>query len=361
MNSSRRRLRILYVAYPLLPVSDESAGGAEQVLWTLAREMAGRGHETIVAACDGSQVHGELLATGPAASQADQFERREAEHTARILGFLDEARQCGDAFDLIHDNSGHFWRHATAVKTPMLATLHLPRTFYPPELFASAAPNLVFNCVSETQAQAFAGLPALLGVVRNGIALERFPLTCDKDQYLLWLGRICEEKGTHLAIEVARRVGLPLILAGQVYPFRYHEQYYNRAIRPHLDGARVRFVETPTFAAKVELLRHARALLVPSLAPETSSLVAMEATACGTPVVGLRRGGIPEVVADGVTGFLVDSPEQMPQAAQQAGSIDPRTCRRHADRHFSASRMADEYERLYQMIGTAQSGVRSAA
>ncbi len=361
MNVSTPRLKILYVAYPLLPLSDESAGGAEQMLWTVEREMARRGHETVVAACEQSQVSGELLPTGKAATGTDQLEQREAEHTSRILGFLDECRQFGDSCDLVHDKSGHFWRHAAAVSLPVLSTLHLPRTFYPQELFASGPPNLFFNCVSQAQAETFTDLATMLGVVRNGIAVERFPLTCDKDDYLLWLGRVCEEKGTHIAIEVARRAGLPLIIAGQVYPFSYHEQYYNREIRPYLDGKHVRFVETPTFAAKIELLRHARALLVPSLAPETSSLVAMEAMACGTPVIGFRRGGIPEVVADSVTGFVVDSAERMAEAILQAGRIDPHACRDHVARNYSTARMADDYERLYEVLRTSGSELRKAA
>lgn len=359
--SGRRGLRILYVAYPLLPVSDESAGGAEQMLWTLEREMARRGHETMVAACNGSRVSGELLPTGPAASQPDQFEQREAEQISRILGFLDDCTRSGDRYDLIHDKSGHFWQHAHAVDVPVLATLHLPRTFYPDTLFASHPPHVFFNGVSEAQAQAFAGLRNLLGVVPNGIALERFPLTLDKGEYLLWLGRICEEKGTHLAIEVAERAGLPLIIAGQVYPFSYHQQYYERVVQPCLDGARARFVETPAFAAKIGLLRHARALLVPSLAPETSSLVAMEAMACGTPVVGFRRGGIPEVVADGVTGFVVDSIEQMADAVREVTRIDARACRRHVEANFSAARMADDYELLYRRVAATAAPVWRAA
>jgi glycosyltransferase involved in cell wall biosynthesis len=345
-----RPLRILYVAYPLLPVSDESCGGAEQMLWTLERDMYGRGHQTVVGACDGSRVSGELLPTGPPANQPDRFESRETEHTARILEFISECERRGRPFDLVHDKSGHFWRHAAEVNVPVLATLHLPRGFYPDTLLAASAPNLFFTCVSEAQAQTFAGLRNLLGVVRNGIALERFPLTLDKGDYLLWLGRICEEKGMHVAIEIARSAGMPLILAGQVYPFSYHEQYYNRAVRPHLDGASVHFVETPTFEHKIELLSRARAVLVPSLAPETSSLVAMEAMACGTPVVAFRRGGIPEVVADGFTGFLADSPEAMADAVSQVSRIEPRACRRHVEAHFSAARMAGDYERLYARV-----------
>ncbi len=345
-----RSLRILYIAYPLLPVSDESCGGAEQMLWTLESEMARRGHRTVVAACNGSSVSGQLLPTGPAPNGLDEFEARETEHTRRVLAFLRESERRGEAFDIAHDKSGQFWRHAAQVDVPVLATLHLPHTFYAAELFTANPRHLYFNCVSDAQAQTFAGLGNVLGVVKNGIALERFPLTSDKGNYLLWLGRICEEKGTHIAIEVARAAGMPLIIAGQVYPFSYHEQYYRRAVRPHLDGKNARFIETPTFEGKVELLCRARALLLPSLVAETSSLVAMEAMACGTPVVAFRRGGIPEVVADARTGFLVDTPEQMVAAITEAGSIDPRQCRKHVRNNFSSTRMAADYERLYHEV-----------
>ena len=144
----------------------------------------------------------------------------------------------------------------------------------------------------------------MLGVVRNGIDVERFPLTTEKTGYLLWLGRICEEKGTHVAIELAQRAKLPIVIAGQVYPFSYHQRYFERQVQPHLGDAGVAFIERPDFREKVQLLRHARALLVTSLIDETSSLVALEAMACGTLVVGFRRGAIPSVVAHGETGLI---------------------------------------------------------
>jgi glycosyltransferase involved in cell wall biosynthesis len=251
----------------------------------------------------------------------------------------------------VHDQGGAFWPHADAVDAPVLATLHLPRSFYDPGLFSGLAPNVFFNCVSRAQARTFTDLPRMMGVVENGIAVERFPFTREKDSYLLWLGRICEEKGAHLAIEVARQTRMPLVLAGQVYPFSYHQSYYDRAVRPHLGGAaRIRFVEAPLFEQKVELLRHARAVLVPSLCDETSSLVSLEAMACGTPVVAFRRGGIPEVVADGETGFVVDTAEQMADAVEQVAAIDPNTCRQRVERNYSARRMAADYARLYERV-----------
>jgi len=362
-------LRILYIAYPLLPVSEESCGGAEQVLWTLEEAMASRGHETVVAACEGSRVSGEVFVTGAAATKPDTFEERNAEHVQRILALLAATQRSTARFDLIHDHSGTFWRHAEKVDVPVLATLHLPRSFYPAPAFESLPPNLHFVCVSDFQHQSFSnrigdiddGCPRFAArfcpltwaekvfVIRNGIRVHNFPAPDGRprEDYLLWLGRICEEKGAHVAIDVARQAGKKLIIAGDVYPFSYHQQYFAREIDPHL-GKQIRFVRKPSFAEKVELLRRASALLLPSLVDETSSLVAMEAMACGTPVIAFRRGAIPEVVRDGITGFIVNTTEEMASALTRIAEIDPASCRRYVEEKFSAARMANDYERLYR-------------
>jgi glycosyltransferase involved in cell wall biosynthesis len=355
-------MRILYIAYPLLPVTEASAGGAEQMLRVTEQQMAQRGHSTVVAACDGSQAAGELLPTGAAAEQADCFAQRDAEHNARILQFLARRQRARRYFHLIHDMSGTFWPQAAAFSLPVLATLHLPRPFYPQRMFENIPPNVRFTCVSEAQARSFAGLPRLMSVVPNGIELERFPLTTRKNSYLLWLGRFCQEKGAHLAIQAAVKAGSPLILAGQVYPFSYHQQYFQREIAPHLgNGLLLSLVEAPTPAQKIRLLSRARALLVPSLADETSSLVAMEAAACGTPVIAFRRGALPEVVRHGITGFLVDSVEEMAQAVAQLDEIKPVICRLQSEQKFSATQVAEDYESLYRRILAENGAPRNAA
>ena len=348
-------LRILYIAYPLLPVTEASCGGAEQALLTLEREMARRGDATVVAAAAGSRVAGELYSTGDPARLPDQLAWRDVEHNRRILQLL----EADDEFDLVHDMSGTFWKHAGQTSLPVLATLHLPPVLYSREMFEHFAPNLFFNCVSESQACSFAYLPRQLGVVQNGIDLKRFPREMAgkaSGKYLLWLGRICQEKAPHLALEVAERSGWPLVLAGSVYPFTYHREYCEREVAPRLKrNPRARWIKSPTFSEKLVLLQHARALVITSQIDETSSLVAMEAMACGIPVVALRRGAIPEVVADTRTGFVVESVEEMIAALARVAEIDPHVCRQRVERHFSAARMADDFERLYQRVLQAAS------
>ncbi|ABF41086.1 glycosyl transferase, group 1 [Candidatus Koribacter versatilis Ellin345] len=337
-------MRILYVAYPLHHVSDASAGGAEQMLWTLEREMHLRGHETTVAACAGSRVNGRLFSTGDIPTQSDTFEERNREHHAAIRSLL-----ASESFDLIHDKSGSFFASAADVAVPILATAHLPRSFYPGVNWHVLGHNINVNCVSATQAHTFADVPNLVGWVQNGIAIDRFKFREQKDDYLLWLGRICEEKAPHLAIEAAKRSGNRLILAGQVYPFTYHEAYFAREIQPRLDD-QITFIDSPTFDEKLDLLSRASALLIPSQVDETSSLVAMEAMACGTPVITWRRGALPEIVADGVTGYIVDSLEAMVSAISDVSRIRPEACRARVEQHFSASRMAADYAAVYQRV-----------
>jgi glycosyltransferase involved in cell wall biosynthesis len=347
-------LRILYIAYPLLTLTDESAGGAEQVLWTLERELAHHGVHTVVGASAGSRISGELLQTGEPCILSDDFERRNREHQETIIRFLRRPH----GFDLVHDMSGSFWSRAAEVDLPVLATLHLPRGFYPPQSFENVPANVCFNCVSHSQLRSFADLEGMLGVVPNGIALDRFEQPAGPARTragLLWLGRICEEKAPHLALEIAARAGLPITIAGQVYPFSYHQQYFEREIVPRLANMpTAAFVSSPSFEQKRKLLRQAGVLLITSQAAETSSLVAMEAAASGTPVIAFRRGALPEVVRDQITGSLVESVEEALAACRQIDSIHPEACIKRAQENFSSARMAGDYARLYTRVFSAR-------
>jgi len=361
--------RILYVAYPLLQVHDESAGGAEQILWTLEREMARRGVHTTVAASAGSRVSGELFSTGQPCAQPDDYERRRVEHEDRVIDFVCRSAREGSPFDLIHDHSGSFWRRASEVDVPMLATLHLPRSFYPAGSFDDVPANVSFNCVSALQAHSFADLDALAGVVPNGIALDCFANSDGAHATsgirgrdgLLWLGRICEEKAPHLALKIAERAGMTITLAGQVYPFSYHQKYFEAEVAPRLRTMPdARFISAPSAELKRRLLRESLALLITSMAEETSSLVAMEAAASGTPVVAFCKGAHAEIVREGVTGFLAEDSAEAALALQNIASISPETCVQHAQKNFSAVKMAERYFHLYERIATTERALRFA-
>jgi glycosyltransferase involved in cell wall biosynthesis len=350
-----RGFRILYIAYPLLTVSRESAGGAEQLLWTLEREMARRGVLTTVAASEGSSVAGELFSTGEQCREADDLERRTREHQERIVAFVERRAREGRPFDLVHDHSGSFWPLAAEVGSPMLASLHLPRPFYPPHYFESIPANVSFNCVSAAQARGFAGIDAVHEVINNGIALNLLETEdCLADgprRGLLWLGRICEEKAPHPALEIAAQAGLPITIAGHVYPFSYHQQYFDREVAPRLRRMpQATFISLPPFDAKRRLLREAQAVLITSLVEETSSLVAMEAAASGTPVIAFARGALPEIVRHGVTGFLVENVDEAVQALQHLAEIDPAVCGRHARECFDSAKMGASYAQLYTKL-----------
>jgi glycosyltransferase involved in cell wall biosynthesis len=351
--------RILYIAYPLLTVSDQSAGGAEQVLWTLEREMTRRGELTTVAASDGSHVSGQLFSTGQPCTQPDDYERRRIEHGNKVVELVRRRAWEGKAFDLIHDMSGNFWTRAAEVDVPILATLHLPRSFYPQQSLQNVAARVSFNCVSHSQARSFPDLDAMRGVVTNGISVEEFGWkpAADSEESpvarkgLLWLGRICEEKAPHLALEIAAQAEMPITLAGQVYPFSYHQQYFEREVAPRLRQiANAMFISSPSFAAKRKLLRQAKALLITSQAEETSSLVAMEAAASGTPVIAFRRGALPEIVRNRVTGLVVEDSKQAAEACRRIGEISNAACAAHACENFNAATMAESYARLYEYV-----------
>ena len=231
----------------------------------------------------------------------------------------------------------------------MLATLHLPLDWYPPAVFEHQPYRL--NCVSRSQA-ADTHLP----VIPNGIDLSPYAAepTRPRDR-LVFLGRICPEKGPHTALQVAHRLDLPLVIAGPVHPYPDHESYFRDKVQPLLDQRR-RYVGAVGIPGKTRLLASAQCLLIPSSVAETSSLVAMEAIASGAPVVAFRSGALPEVVDHGRTGFVVDSVEEMAEAVQRCTrpssntGLSPETSREIARRRFRAERMVADYLEFYKKL-----------
>ncbi len=344
-----RRLTVLNIAYPLAPVGIDSVGGSEQVLSSLDHALTAAGHRSIVIACAGSQAAGALHAF-PAPPTDGPI--TDAIHSARQDAIraitADVLRR--ERVDVIHMHGLDFYSYLPPPGPPMLATLHLPPGWYPPEALAPPREDSWVHGVSESQMRGVPPGPRLLPPIPNGVPVARLgavhPRKC---RFALTLARVCPEKGLHLALDAARAADTPMLLAGGVFPYPAHQNYFGAEILPRLDRRR-RYLGPVGFVRKRRLLAAAACLLVPSLVAETSSLVAMEAAACGTPVIAFRNGALPEVVEDGRTGFLVDDVDGMADAIRRVDRIDPATCRETARRRFSMERMAAAYLDRYQAL-----------
>jgi glycosyltransferase involved in cell wall biosynthesis len=228
----------------------------------------------------------------------------------------------------------------------IVVSLHLPLSWYERRALTSVPQNLSLVCVSHSQASTAPPGVEISRVIPNGVDLERFHLARRKGGYVLYMGRICPEKGLHLAIEAAERAATRLLIAGTVFDYPEHREYFETMIRPRL-GRNAVFIGTVGGKRKAHVLAGAKCLLIPSQAQETSSLIAMEAMASGTPVVAWRSGALPELIRERVTGFLVSSIDEMARAIGHVSDLTSVTCRREAERNFSSERMISSYLSLY--------------
>jgi glycosyltransferase involved in cell wall biosynthesis len=338
-------LTVLNVSYPLAPVGPDAVGGAEQIVFTLDEALTRAGHHSIVVAPEGSSVCGRLVPTRSRSGPFDPLVRALAQrcHAIAIEYVLDHW-----AVDLVHMHGVDFDRYLPARDVPVAATLHLRLDAFSAAALGGQRPQIRFFCVSETQRRAAAARGVAASVVNNGVSLDPPPHVCKRD-FVLALGRICPEKGFHEAIDAARLAHVDLLLAGRTFQYEEHEAYFREQIAPRLD-ARRQFIGPAGRARKRQLLAEARCLLVPSRVEETSSLVAMEALACGTPVVAYPSGALSEIVEHGRTGFLVHDAQEMADAIRAVSVIDPAGCRAEARRRFSAERMVDGYVAAYADI-----------
>ncbi len=342
-----RRLTVLLVGYPLAPVGPDAVGGSEQVLSVLDRALTAAGHRSLVVACEGSEVAGRHLSF-PALPPGQSVDACSHEQRRRWIGERIGQALAEEAVDLVHMHGLDFHRYLPPPGVPVLATLHLPASWYPPEALAPVRPRTWVHAVSASQAATVPQGPAVLPPISNGVPVTRLQgLHARRCSAALMLARACPEKGLHLALQAARRAGVGLLLGGEVFPYTEHQAYFHDEVMPLLDRTR-RWLGPVGFRRKRRLLSVARCLLVPSLVAETSSLVAMEAAACGTPVIAFRIGALPEVVEDGVTGFLVDDVAGMADAIGRVGSLDRAAIQAVARRRFTHERMAAAYLDRYQ-------------
>jgi glycosyltransferase involved in cell wall biosynthesis len=341
-------MRIAQVAPLFESVPPRLYGGTERVVSYLTEELVRRGHEVTLFASGDSITSATLV---PVTEQAMRFDPG-----AREVLAVEFTRQLGsvfsraDAFDVIHSHVDYaaFPFHALS-PTPTVHTIHgrldLP---YLVDLYRQFT-TVPLVSISNAQRQPLSSLDlAWVGTVYHGLPLERYAFAAEPGEYLAFLGRIAPEKQPDLAIEIARRAGLPLKIAAKVDAA--DQEYFEQVLAPLLDDPFVEFVGEIGDADKSAFLGGARALLFPIDWPEPFGLVMIEAMACGTPIVARPFGSVPEIVSDGRTGFLGSTLLDLTEAVKRLDEIDRAECRREVDRRFSVQRMAEDYEAVYRRV-----------
>ena len=335
-------MRIAVIAPPWYRVPPSGYGGIEWVVALLADGLTDRGHEVTLFAPPGSETEAELVP--PLAEVPPQEVIGDPWYeAAHAVSAYDRA----DEFDLLHDHTGPVGASIGAMSdAPTAHTLHGPFTDQATMLYRRIARRHWFVAISRHQQSMGPFNLRWGGGVYNGIAMDRYPFREDKDNYLFFLGRADEEKAPHLAIEAARRAGRRLVMCVTTKNQR-ERNYWADKVEPLL-GDDVEVRGECDQEQKTQLLAEASALLFPIQWAEPFGLVMTEAMACGTPVVAWRNGSVPEVVADGETGFIVESVKEMAAAVNRLGELDPRVMRARVEQRFSAEAMVAGYERIYQ-------------
>ena len=377
--------------------------GIQRVVYALAKELQRLGVEvTVCSTGDSDVLGGALFATveralhhrPPVPSMPTDFSGGVSDLRSEIIlerpytteahqrhYYLSLQRALSEGVDIVHDHGGGlllsdaYREYQNLLHMPILTTLHGAVTAdgHLDECGTyrqRARHNVFFSCVSQHQAALYGQYINISGIVCNSVFFDDYHLQSQKKDYLFSLGRIMQRKGQDIAVEVAERAGQKLVLAGPIMEPHYFDQFRSRVrVMPHIG----RIPVTPSYLAEVVervlacpepavyigqlddtqkdvWFGHASGFLMPIRWDEPFGLVLLEAMACGTPVLTFNRGGVSEVIVDGQTGFIVDSPDEMAEAVGKVDQIDPARCRRHVEQHFSSQAMGLKYLELYKRL-----------
>ena len=339
-------MRIAQVAPLWEQVPPPAYGGTELVVSLLTEELVNRGHDVTLFASGDSTTKAKLESVHPRALRLDTSVK-----DPNIYDLLNMSRvyENADKFDIIHSHVGCVaLPYSNLVKTPTVHTLHGIFTEDNEKLFSHVRKQ-PFISISDSQRNTSLGLN-YVSTVYNGIAPNTYNFYPQPEQppYLAFLGRMSPEKGAHLAIEIAQRSGWHLKMAGKIDSVDL--EYFEQQVRPHIDGKQIEFLGEANHQQKSVLMGGAVATLFPITWREPFGLVMIESMVTGTPVIAMSLGSAPEVIAHGVSGFLCHNVDECIAAIDKAAQLSRQTCRDHVLVNFTAKRMADGYEAVYQKI-----------
>lgn len=340
-------LRVLLVMDPFIAVPPKHYGGIERVIADLGRGLRQRGHHVTLWAAPGSRIDSATVV--PFGNEGEWTRWSNVRNTATITARLFRGHS---QFDVVH-NFGRL-AYLTGVlpwNLPKVQTYM--RTVNPGNMRkvqALGARHLCFTAVSAAISRTGEPGGGDWRVIYNCASPDQYQFQAAVDPSsapLVFLGRLDRCKGAHSAITVAERLNRALIIAGNVSTLPHERDYFEREVQPRIDGARVRYIGPVDDGQKNTLLGGAAALLSPIEWEEPFPVVLPEAMLCGTPVIGFRRGGLPEGIDDGRTGFVCDTVDEMIAAVGRLGEISRLACRVEAERRFSTTTIVGDYERLY--------------
>ncbi|MFZ0817128.1 MAG: glycosyltransferase family 4 protein [Candidatus Sulfotelmatobacter sp.] len=338
-------MKIAQVAPLYESVPPSLYGGTERVVSWLTEELVRLGHEVTLFASGDSLTTARLV---PACKKALRLDSNCVDQLAHHVIMLDEVFSERENFDIIHFHVDYLhFPYSCHQQTAHVTTLHgrldLP-DLQPVYRHFSDIPVI---SISDAQRKP---LPWAnwQGTIHHGLPKDSFSLGAGKGGYLAFLGRTSPEKGLDQAIEIAKRAGMPLRIAAKID--RVDVEYFETIIKPLLDHPLIEFIGEIGYPEKNIFLGNAAGLLFPINWREPFGLVMIEAMACGTPVIAYPLGSVPEVVQEGVTGFMVPDLESAVRAVKELGEIDRRKCRRHFEQFFNSERMAHDYLNIYQRL-----------
>src|SRR5258708_928213 len=341
-------MKIAQIANVAVRVPPEKYGGTERVVHALTEELVKRGHEVTLFASGDSTTSARLISVVPKSIQAANLPDLWGSNPWSMLN-IGLAYEMQDQFDIIHDH--HFeisTPTANLSHTPVVMTLHSVINDNNKQLFQELD-NINYVTISKAQAKPAPSLN-YAGNVYHGLAMDNFPFSNQPGKYLLFVGRISEEKGVHFAIKTAQALKLPLIIAAKLNKGAGpDEEYFHKQVKPYL-SSRIKWVGEVNDRQKTELMSKALVCLHPVTWPEPFGLTMIESMACGCPVIGFDQGSIPEVIRNGKSGFVVKNLSQMIKAVKNVSSINRAACRAYALSKFSVKNMADGYEAIYKQV-----------
>jgi glycosyltransferase involved in cell wall biosynthesis len=338
-------MRIAQIAPLAESVPPKLYGGTERVVSWLTEELIALGHEVTLFASGDSFTKGKLV---PVIPRAIRLSRPRPEPFPAYAAQLEAIAEAAEDFDIVHCHID--WVHLPLLNrlgVPHLTTIHnrLDTPDLPPVVRRFPQASLI--SISNHHRTPLPGAN-WLGTVYHGMPADTLAPSYQPGSYLVFLGRLTKEKGPETAIHLAKAAGLPLRMAAKVP--RSETRYYKECLQPLIDGQQIQLVGELKDAGKEDLLKGASALLFPIDWPEPFGLVMIEAMACGTPVIAFRRGSVPEVIDEGITGFIVDNEDEAIAAIKRIGELDRQRVRATFERRFTARRMAEDYLLHYQSL-----------